>query len=54
MNLPIFSHFVLIADFEQAHVCWVNIEKANTFEGKIRYVIRYVIIVSVRAKFINK
>ena len=31
---------VLIIDFEQAKVCWVYIEKINTFEDKIRYIMR--------------
>ena len=33
------SKFLLIIDFEQAKVCWVHIEKINTFENKIRYII---------------
>ena len=32
-------HTVLIVDFEQAKVCWVYIEKTNTFEDKIGYVV---------------
>ena len=41
------SHFVLIIDFEQTNVCWVHIENVNTFEGKNRYIIRYVAVFSV-------
>ena len=33
--------FVLIVYFEQASVPWVDIEKTNTFEGKIRYMMHY-------------
>ena len=36
------SNFVLIADIEQANVCWVHIEKTNTYEDKIAYIMRYV------------
>ena len=31
-NCEHISNFVLIVDFEQANVCWVHIEKPNTFE----------------------
>ena len=41
------SNFALIVDFEQENVRWVHIEKINTFEDKIVYIMRY-------AKFINK
>ena len=34
--------FALIVEFEQANVFWVHIEKANTFEDKIGYTMRYV------------
>ena len=34
--------FALIVEFEQANVFWVHIEKANTFEDKIGYIMRYV------------
>ena len=27
--------FILIAEFEKANVCWLHIEKTNTFEDKI-------------------
>ena len=34
-NCKHISIFALIVEFEQANVCWVHIEKANTFEDKI-------------------
>ena len=40
-------HFVLIADFEQARICWVTFENTNIFEGEIRYIMCYVVIPSV-------
>ena len=33
-------NFLLIIDFEQAKDFWVHIEKKNTFEKKIRYIMR--------------
>ena len=53
VNCEHFSNFALIVDFEQAKVCWVYIEKRNTFEDKIWYIMRYVAIFSVRTKFTN-
>ena len=47
MNCEHISSFVLIAEFEQANVCWVQIEKKNTFEDKIGYIMRYVAVFSV-------
>ena len=38
------SNFVLIIIFEQANVCCVSIEKINTFEDKIRYIMRSVVV----------
>ena len=38
------SNFALIADFEQANMCLVHIEKGNTFEDKIIYIMRYVVV----------
>ena len=38
VNCEHISSFVLIIEFEQANVCWVHIEKTNTFEGKIGYI----------------
>ena len=36
--------YILIVDFEQAKVCRVHIEKTSTSEGKIRYIICYVVV----------
>ena len=30
----------MIVDFEHANVCCVHIEKINTFENKIKYIMR--------------
>ena len=38
------SNFVLIVDFEQTTIFWVYIEKTNTFEDKIWYIVRYVVV----------
>ena len=45
VNCEHISNFLLIIDFEQAKVCWVHIEKINTFEDKIRYIMRYVVVI---------
>ena len=42
VNCELISNFVLIVDFEQANVCLVHIEKANTLEDKIGRIMRYV------------
>ena len=42
VNCGHISNFVLIVDIEQANVCWAHIEKTNTYEDKIRYIMRYV------------
>ena len=47
-------NFVLIADVEQANVCWVHIGKTNTFEDKIGYIMRYVVVLAMWTKFISK
>ena len=39
--------FVLIVEFERANVYWVFIEKTNTSEDKIGYIMRYVVVFSV-------
>ena len=36
--------FVLIVNFEQTNVYRVHIEKINTFEDKIGYIMRYVVV----------
>ena len=45
VNCKHMSNFFLIADFEQAKIYLVHGEKANTFEDKIRYIIRYVAVI---------
>ena len=42
VNCEHISNFDLIAEFEQANVCWFHIEKTNTFGDKIWYVMRFV------------
>ena len=54
VNCEHISNFALIVDFEQANVCWIGIEKRNTFEDMIWYIMRYVAVFSVWTKFINK
>ena len=54
VNCEHISNFLLLIDFEQAKVCWVHIEKIKTFENKIRYIMRYVIVIQVWPNFINK
>ena len=44
VNCEHISNFVLIVDFEQANICWVHIEETNSFEDKIRYIMRYVVL----------
>ena len=41
VNCKHISKFVLIADFEQANVCLVHIEKTNIFENEIGQIMRY-------------
>ena len=54
VNCEHISIFLLIIDFEQVKVCWVHIEKINTYENKIRHIMRYATIIQVWPKFINK
>ena len=39
--------FDLIVEFELANVCWVYIEKTNTFEDKTEYIMRNIVLFSV-------
>ena len=39
------SNFLLFIDFEKTNLCWGNIEKINTFEDKIWYIMRYVVVI---------
>ena len=48
VNCKHISNFLLIIDFEQAKACWVNIEKINTFEDKISYIMRYAVVYIMR------
>ena len=41
-NCELISNFVVTDDFEQANVCWVHIEKPETFDNKIGYIMGYV------------
>ena len=54
VNCKHISNILVIIDFEKANVFWVHNEKINTFEGKIRYIMRYVVLIYVWPKFINK
>ena len=54
VNCKHILNFVLIVELEQAHVYWVHIEKINNFEDKIGYIMRYVVVLSMWTKFINK
>ena len=45
VNCEHISNLLLIIDFEQAKVCWVHIKKINTFENKIRCIMRYVAVI---------
>ena len=38
------SLFVVIAESEWANVCWVHIENTSTFEDKIGYIMRYLVV----------
>ena len=44
INFEHILFFALIPDFERANVCWVHIEKTNTFEDKIGYIMRYFVV----------
>ena len=46
-NCEHISKFLLIIDFEPAKVWWVHVEKINTFENKIRYIMRYAVVIKV-------
>ena len=45
VNCEHISNFLLIIDSEQAKVCWDHIEKINTFENKIWYIMRYAVVI---------
>ena len=54
VNCKHVSNILAIKDLEKANVFWVHIEKINTFGDKIRYIMRYVVVIYVWSKFINK
>ena len=47
VNCEHISSFVVIFEFEQTNICWVHIEKTNTFEDKNGCIMRYVAVFSV-------
>ena len=47
VNCEHVSHFFIVFDFEQANFCYVHNEKKNTFEEKIGYIMRHVLVFSV-------
>ena len=54
INCKHISNVLLTIDFEQANIFWIHIEKINTFEDKIMYIMSYVVVIYVWPKFINK
>ena len=42
LNCKYTSNFFLIVDFKQTNICWVLIEKTNTFENE--YIMDYVVV----------
>ena len=44
-NCKLISNFLLIIDFAQANICWINVEKINTVGDKIWYTMRYVVVI---------
>ena len=47
VNCKHISNFLQTIDIEQANVFWVHIEKINSFEDRIRYIMRYVAVIKV-------
>ena len=54
VNSKHISNFLIISNFEQANIFWVHYWKDKHFEEKIRYIMRYVVVIYVWPKFINK
>ena len=54
VNCKHISNILLIIHFEQAKVCWVRTEKINTFQDKIRYIMRYVVVVKCDQNLLTK
>ena len=44
VNCEHISNFILIVEFEHTNVCWLHIEKINTLEDKIGYIMGYVVV----------
>ena len=44
VNYEHISDFVLIVSFEQANFYWIYFEKTSTFDGKMEYIMRYVVV----------
>ena len=44
VNCKHILNFIVIVDFEQANFYWAHIRNINLFEGKIRYIMRYVVV----------
>ena len=44
VNYEHISDFVLIVSFEQANFYWIHFEKTSTFDDKIEYIMRYVVV----------
>ena len=44
VNYEHISDFVLIVSFKQANFYWIYFEKTSTFDGKIEYIMRYVVV----------
>ena len=47
MSIWLTVNFLVIIDFEQAKVCWVYTGNINALKDKMRYIIRYVVVISV-------
>ena len=45
VNCEDISNFLLNIEFEQGKVFWIHIEMINTFESKIKYIMRYVVVI---------
>ena len=43
VNCEHISAFALIIDSEQENLCWVFLKNTKTFEGKIGYIMHYIV-----------
>ena len=48
------SLFVVNADSERAKACWVHIENTSTFDNKIGYIMRYLVVKVKQNSLINR